>query len=147
MEIELCTFAFVPDGWKLKHYYCNGIRFDLDSLGLNQYVSSHQLSDGKITGTELLKEVEKLFPANANLLDFFLENPCKIPAWIKEICPLFFFGTIYEDKTGKLCVRCLCHSVIKGEEKFYWRWRWLSDYWRKNNPVLMRKNPNEGLVW
>ncbi|MFA7193410.1 MAG: hypothetical protein WC087_00650 [Candidatus Paceibacterota bacterium] len=147
MKIRLSDNPFVPPGWDVLQHKDFGIWDSLESLKLTPYISAPQANDIKITGHSLLIEIQNLFPINANLLDFFIDNQSEIPDSIKELCPLFFMGTIYFDETGRECVRCLCHSIIDGEEKLYWRWRWLSDYWRKNNPVLMLKNFHESLVW
>lgn len=127
----------VPIGWKLlrNSYYYQSTSFE--NISLKPYLSPLQIGEGKISGDDLWLEVCEIFPAGASVLDFLLANPHEITEEIKALCPLSFFGTIYEDPTGRQCVRILCHSIIDGEEKFYWRWRWLSDFWRKNNPVLL----------
>lgn len=141
MIIKLDIGPFTPRKWELLWHENLGIWPSLEGLNLTSYTSSLQVDDGKITGYELLKQVRNLFPVNANLLDYFLKNQSEIPDWIKELCPLFFMSTVYRDETGRECVRCLCHNIIDGKEIFYWRWRWLSDFWRKNNPVLISKSP------
>jgi hypothetical protein len=54
-------------------------------------------------------------PVNANLLDFFLENPHTIPEKLKGHI-VFFFGTQYSDEQGKGCVRCMnTRGMERGE--------------------------------
>lgn len=133
MIIELNRKPFVPERWSIV-YNLNLDDWDcVEQMDLGTYVSKHQLGEGKVTGFEIKKETTFLYPANAYLLDLFLEETNLIPVSIRDLCPLFFFGTVYKDETGRECVRCLCEN----EGNFYWRWRWLSDFWRFNNPALI----------
>ncbi len=132
----LITKPFIPNGWELVSNCDNKADWSIfQTIGIVEYISKIQISGGKISGYELLHEVKNLKPLSSCFLDLLLERKNNIPQFIIEMCPLFFFGTIYRDVSGNECVRCLCEN----EGKVYWRWRWLKDFWRCNNPVLVVK--------
>ncbi len=134
--IQLDVPPFVPEGWRFCSHQMTATFTSVEEMNLFSYISESQRHGGKISGNDLFREVVILTPANANLLDFFLEYPDQIPDEIKKLCPISFFGTTYFDKSDRKCVRILCEN----NGVFYWRWRWLDDFWRENNPVLYHKN-------
>lgn len=125
--IDMDTAPYIP----------NGLRFDPEDQLQNQvhgqvewnlkkfqlYLSEHQTTGKKwIGGKDLQKELESHLVYNANALDYLLVHPELIPEEWKGKC-VFFWGTIYRDSDGPLCVRCLCWHG----ESWDWGCDWL-DY-------------------
>jgi hypothetical protein len=80
------------------------------------YLSNHQRNGNYIVGTELVKELASKPVLPANVLDFYLANQSHIPENLKKdengnTLYTFFWGTIYRDAHGDLCVRCLCFGA------------------------------------
>ncbi|MFI5260484.1 MAG: hypothetical protein ACHQU0_01675 [Candidatus Paceibacteria bacterium] len=124
--IDCDSALFVPDGWKVEEHDEGGqLTFDASKIELYFSVAQDQ-TKGSIGGNELRKELADKPVLNANVLDYLLANPHLIPKEWKGKS-IFFWGTIYRDSDGLLCVRCLCWGGNG------WRWGryWLDGGWRR----------------
>jgi hypothetical protein len=123
---------YVPEHWEVKEHHKGGwIEWDVSQVKL--YVSSRQQNGLWIEGNKLRQELTQLRPYNANLLDFLLKRPHLVPQEWRDK-QVFFWGTVYRDRYGSMCVRCLRRL---GDE-FGW-YRGLLDYdWGSNRPAAVR---------
>ncbi len=116
--IDCDADPFVPNGWRVVKHQKGGF-FKWDSAKVEFYLSPNQ-QDGKfVKGDKLRDELASKPVLNVNVLDYLLANPHLIPEEWKSRY-VFFWGTVYADADGNLCVRFL-----------YWhdvRWIWY-DYW------------------
>jgi hypothetical protein len=105
---------FVPDGWTVEEHRKGG-QVDLNNISVELYLSKNQQGGKRIEGNALREELADKPVCNAKLLDFNLAHPELIPEeWKGKY--ILFWGTIYRDSGGFLCVRIL-----------YWsdgRWDW-----------------------
>lgn len=130
--------TFIPNGWTVVEHK-NDLSTDLTKVRVSLYLSESQ-KNGVITGYELRKELADKPVLNANALEFLLANPHLIPEdWKSKY--VFFWGTIYRDGDGSLCVRCL--SWVGG--RWVWGCRWLDNQWYSDYPaaVLADLQPNK----
>lgn len=119
------------DGWKIEEHKKMG-KLVWDPENIELYLSENQKTEW-IHGNELRKELEDKPVLNACVLDYLLEHQNLIPdSWKGKY--VFFWGTIYRNSYGRLCVRCLYWG--DGE----WRWSdgWLGSGWSVNNPAALR---------
>ncbi len=117
--IDCDAAPFIPSCWKVEEHQKNGnIKFDASKVEL--YLSKKQ-KNGSIEGNKLREELKGKKVLNANVLDYLLANPKAIPEeWKGKY--IFFWGTIYRDSDGRLCVRCLYWDG----GQWLWSNRWLS---------------------
>jgi len=103
--------------WSIEEHKKNG-QIEWDASKVVLYLSEVQKEgDGLITGNDLHAKLAQQSVFNACILDYLLAHPELIPEEWKDKC-VFFWGTIYRDARGSLCVRCLCWSDDE--------WRWYS---------------------
>ncbi len=123
-EIDTDQIPNLPfNGVTIEHHRKSG-KLILDFSKIGFYLSQKQ-KIGSFSGHELRKELKSKKVLNACVLDYLLANPHLIPEeWKKDsegnTRYIFFWGTIFRDSDGLLCVRCLYFE--SGE------WR-TSDYW------------------
>jgi hypothetical protein len=136
--INLNADPFVPNGWKVEQHELGG-SFKWDPAQVQFYLSEPQRKEKSIEGNKLRKELEGKSVFNANLLDYLLAHPNLIPEdWKKDeknrTRYIFFWGTIYRDSDGNLCVRCLYWHGGG------WQWGddWLGDGWSVGDPAALR---------
>lgn len=136
--IDCDAEPFVPDGWKVEEHRKGGA-FKFDASQVQFYLDLGQQDGNYIEGNKLREALEGKPVLNANVLDYLLKNPQLIPNdWKKDekgnTRYIFFWGTIYRDLGGDLCVRCLFWSDGR------WRWdaHWLDDDWLGGNPAAVR---------
>lgn len=104
--IDCDASPFVPDGWKIEeHRKCGQFKFDPAKVGF--YCSPEQKGENLIEGNDLRKELAGKPVMNACVLDHLLVNTNLIPENWKSIW-VYFWGTVYCDPEGDLCVRRLC---------------------------------------
>ena len=119
--IDCDAAPFLPEGWEGVEEHKKGgqLAFDASKVGL--YLSTRQTEGEKrIGGHDLRKELADKPVLNANVLDYLLAHPELIPdAWKGKY--LYFWGTIYRDSDGSLCVRCLYWS----DGRWDWGYDWL----------------------
>ena len=95
--------------------------------------------DGKvIKGTALRTALASAPVYTAHVLDAYLEHPELIPESLKKDANgntiyTFFWGTIYRDSHGRLCVRCL--YWLGGW--WDWNYRWLEGDWSSRLPAAV----------
>jgi len=123
----------VPDDWKVEEHTKGG-QFEWNTDNVELYLSDEQ-KKGPIKGNELRKLLKDKPVLNANILDYLLAHSELIPEEWKGKA-IFFWGTIYRDSDGDLCVRCLYW------DGYGWSWDgdWLDGYFFGSSPaVLSRK--------
>ena len=133
LTVDLDSAPFIPDGFTVEEHQKGGI-IEWDRTKVRLHLDDGQKNGNVIVGNKLRKIIAKLSPYNANLLDFFLkkENQHLIPEeWKGKV--VFFWGTIYRDAGGNLCVRYLYWCGTG------WRWDydWLCDDWSDDRPALV----------
>ncbi len=119
---------FTPEGWTVEEHRHS----EFDPTKVKLHLSPAQAAGKSVQGHKLRKELIKLSVANANALDFYLANPHLIDEkWKGKL--VFFWGTIYRDRGGNLCVRCLCWRGGR------WRWlyHWLDSDFDDGCPALL----------
>lgn len=111
-EIDLDADPFIPEGWSVAKdlkgelYHKKGGKWKYDPTKVGLYLSKRQYGSSVINGHDLRKELESQSVMNANLLDFYFKNTHLIPSeWKGKI--IYFWGTIYRNNRGNLCVRTL----------------------------------------
>jgi hypothetical protein len=130
--IDCSASPFIPDGWKVEEHQKGGL------LEWNPAIVELYLADGQnnntIKGHALRKLLAGKLVLNANVLDYLLAHPELIPEEWKGKC-IFFWGTIYRDSGGGLCVRCLCWSG----DGWDWDYGWLDYGFYGDYPAALRK--------
>ena len=128
------------EGFTVEEHQRGG-RWKFDPKQVEFYLSSSQKGGSRyIEGNKLRKELKdkNISVFNANVLDYLLKNPHFIPdEWRKDAHSntlyIFFWGTVYRRRDGRLCVRCL----YWGGTKWTWSLDWLGRGWRYN-PAAVR---------
>lgn len=130
--IDLDADPFVPEGWEVVKHVPGG-QFQFNPTKVKLWLSDQQKT-GAIKGDDLLEQVVKQNPFNANLLDWYLKpkNQKLIPEEWKKLIT-FFWGTRYRGRGGYLCVRCLDWRGGR------WRWGclWIDFEWHALYPALV----------
>ncbi len=129
--IDCDAAPFVPNGWKVESHI-NGGQFVFDHAKVSLYLSRKQPNGDYMLGNELRKEMLGKPVLNANILDYLLKNTNLIPEEWKGKYVLFW-GTIYRDSDGLLCVRCLYFSA----GRWHWHYGWLGDGWSGSHPAVV----------
>lgn len=88
---------------------------------------------GGMSGHMVRKELAGRPVLNAYVLEYLLANPHLIPEEWKGKW-VYFWGTVYMNDRGSLCVRCLNWSWGR------WRWdsRWLDNGLAARSPAIIR---------
>jgi hypothetical protein len=131
--IDLRADPFVPEGWKVEeHIIEDSWKFNAEEIDL--FLADGQ-KDGKyMIGNELRKVLTKKPVWNANVLDYLLAHTELIPeSWKGKA--IFFWGTVYRNSGGRLCVRYLHWRGGRWD----WYSHWLDNEWYDNNPAAVRK--------
>ncbi len=129
--INLNADPFVPEGWKVEEHKKGG-EFTFDASQVKLHSDPGQQNGKYIQGHKLRKRLKNVPVMNAVLLDWYLANPQYIPdEWKGKF--VFFWGTIYRDRSGDLYVRCLCWSG----DRWSWSSRWLGDGWRSDDSAAV----------
>ena len=131
--VDLDADPFCPDGWAVMRHQKGGKRkFDRNTIGL--YLADGQKNGSRMVGTDLRDALVSQPVENANQLDWYLAHPDQIPEeWKGKF--IFFWGTIYRNADGKLCVRCL--HWLGG--RWDWYYDWLGSGFDSDNPAAVRK--------
>jgi hypothetical protein len=130
--VDCDAAPYVPELWKVEEHQKGG-QLNWDVLQVNLYLSNRQQNGRWIEGNKLREELKSQRAYNANLLDFLLKTPHLIPKEWKDK-QVFFWGTIYRDGYGNICVRCL--NRLGNGSGWY---RGLLDYdWGSNRPAAVR---------
>jgi len=116
--IDCDANPFIPDGWKVeKHIKGGSLRWNPDNVNL--YLFEGQQGSRSILGDKLCKKLKGKPFLNACVLDNLLANPNLIPEEWKGKA-VFFWGTIYRESDGNLCVRYLCWLGNRWDWDYYW---------------------------
>ena len=130
--IDCDSDPFIPDGWTVEEHRKGG-QFQWDSAKVSLYLSKRQKGGKLITGDDLRREPEGQPVLNANVLDYLLAHPELIPdEWKGKY--IFFWGTIYRNRVGRLYVRDLAWNG----DGWRWSYRWLDSVWFSDNPAAIR---------
>lgn len=133
-KIDCDAEPFCPPGWTVETHIKGGkISFKTNPFFL--YMSERQ-KNGLIEGMELQADLLGKQVANANVLDYLHKHQKIIPQeWFGSY--ISFWGTIYRDIEGMLCVRCLYHNE-RGWHFAYSRIK--RNYWDDNDQVVIIKS-------
>ena len=96
------------------------------------YLSRGQKKDKPIKGCDLRAKLDDKMVMGAQLLDFFLKNQGLIHNGWKGVL-VFFWGTIYSDSRGRLCVRYLYWDG----EAWYSSYHWLGRSFDGTPPAVL----------
>jgi len=111
--VDLDRDPFAPEGLTVESHQKGG-QFDLTDISeLPLYLSKKQKEgQGLIAGSDLWEELKSKKVLNANALDYLLAHQNVIP-YLWRFKYVFFWGTIYCNSDGLLCVRFLiwCGSM------------------------------------
>lgn len=129
--IDLDADPFVPEDWELERHHKGG-QLTWDACKLELYLSQRQEDRKDVEGSVLREELAAMPLYNANMLDYLLRNPHRIPEEYKDKY-VFFWGTIYR-RAGRLVVRYLCWR----DGQWNWGYYWLGDRWFRSDPAALR---------
>jgi hypothetical protein len=128
--VDLDADPVCPEGWQVAEHRKGG-RLEWSPDKARLFLAEGQRGEG-VVGRDLRTAVAGENPFNANLLDWLLAHPEEIPdSWKGKA--VFFWGTVYRDRDGNLCVRYL--YWVGG--RWYWDYYWLDDRWNAGNPALV----------
>ncbi len=122
---------FVPDGWSVEEHRKGGA-FKWNAEGVTLHLDKRQENGKWIEGNKLREALAGKPVLNANALDYLLANPHLIPEEWKGKA-VFFWGTIYRNRDGDLCVRCLVWDGVR----WYWLALWLGIDWDDDDPAAV----------
>lgn len=129
--IDLDANPFIPNDWAVEEHKQGG-QFAWDPAKVALYLSKEQQGVKCIMGNNLREEMKSKPVYNANLLDHLLAHQHLIPEeWKGKF--VFFWGTIYRDRSGDLRVRCL----LWNGDRWYWHASWLFSDWSGSNPAAV----------
>jgi hypothetical protein len=105
----------IPDSFKLKEHHRGG-DFAWDATKVKLIFDLDQMGGKLIQGDELRKKLEGARVLNVNVRDYLLKHPHLIPVeWRRKgVAAIYFWGTIFENSSGFLCVPLLTWRV--------WEW-------------------------
>lgn len=136
--IDCDAAPLIPSGgWKVEEHKQGG-QFNWDPSKLTLYLSDCQRGGQCIEGNKLRKDLAERPTLNANVLDYLIRHPHLIPEEWKvdengNTRYIYFWGTIYRDSGGSLCVRCL---YFRGGH-WYWSHCWLGLAWLARSPAVL----------
>ncbi|HRH26412.1 MAG TPA: hypothetical protein PLF31_03010 [Candidatus Paceibacterota bacterium] len=129
--IDCDTNPYLPNGWTVKEHRKGG-QMEWDSLKVALHLSPNQMGNKRVKGNKLRKELANIPVMNANVLDYLLAHTELISEeWKGKV--VFFWGTIYRDSGGNLCVRYLCWR----HDRWDWCDHWLGNDWRSGHPAAV----------
>lgn len=137
--IDCDAIPSIPDGWSIlpdDEQLPNRVRgafiWNKESQKDALHLDKGQKNGKWIEGNKLRKALAKQSVLNANVLDYLLANPHLIPEEWKGKA-IFFWGTIYRGRDGRLCVRCL----VWGGDGWGWGAHWLDGGWGDGAPAAV----------
>jgi hypothetical protein len=141
--INLDAATMIPQGLELheEDQPTNRARgmFEWSPDRVRMYLSEHQKNGKVIKGYKLREELAKEPVLPDNVLDYLMEHPHLIPEdWKtmadgKTIRYTFFWGKIYRDRHGDLCVRYLYFGGGQWQALCHW----LGNVWDVNCPAAL----------
>ena len=121
----------LPNGWKVEEHKQGG-QLEWNHTRVKLYLSKDQRPGKSIVGNKLRKELANQSVLNACVLDYLLANSTLIPEeWKGKL--VFFWGTVYRDSYGGLCVRYL----YWGDGSWRWGYRWLDRNFGDSDPAAI----------
>lgn len=126
--IDCDANPFVQDGFAVEEHRKGGL-LDFAKTKTTLFLMKEQKM-GRVVGHDLRKDLVDQPVLNANVLDYLLAHPDLIPEEWKGKA-VFFWGTIYRDRDGSLCVRYLCWYGVR----WVWLCRWLGYDWYSVSPA------------
>jgi len=132
LVVDLDAVPFIPEGWSVESHQPGG-QFVFDAVQLKLHFDVDQQNSKYVKGTELRTKLKNVPVMNANMLDWYLAHPDRIPEDWKGKA-VFFWGTVYRDQDGDSSVRFMFWDVGR------WRWfaYWLDSHWSGGCPALVR---------
>lgn len=137
--IDCDATPYIPDGWsilsddeQLPNRVRGAFKWDKESQKGAIYLDEGQKDGKSCEGNELWKALEKQPVLNACVLDHLIAKPHLIPEEWKGGA-VFFWGTIYHNPDGLLCVRYLLWYRDSWISNFYW----LAYTWDGNDPAAV----------
>jgi len=124
---------FIPEDWKVEEHVKDG-QLLWNPADVDLYLDGGQKNGQRIIGTKLRNRLARKRVYNANVLDYLLANLELIPEEWKGKW-IFFWGTIYRNSFGCLCVRCLGWGGVR----WHWYYRWLDNGFCGSGPAALRK--------
>lgn len=122
---------FVPDGSSVEEHRKGG-QWKFNPAKVKLWLAKEQ-KGGSIEGNKLREQLKGKPILNANVLDYLLKSPHLIlEEWKGKY--IFFWGTIYRDRFGRLCVRYLCWNG----DRWLWDFHWLEDDFGSFSPAALR---------
>jgi len=136
--IDCDADPFVPEGWKVEEHKQGG-QLTFDPSQVEFYLDDGQKGGSSIVGNKLRQRLADKPVLNANVLDYLLANPDLIPdEWKTNEAGntryIFFWGTVYRNRGGGLCVRCL----YWGGGRWGWGYDWLGSGFNGSSPAAVR---------
>ncbi len=132
--IDCDADPFIPNGMEVVEHHKGG-QLEWNAEKILLYLSKLQRIGKYIEGNNLRKELEDMPVLNANVLDYLLAHPEFIPEEWKGKA-VFFWGTIYHNSGGDLCVRYIRWNGSQ--------WDWddnrLDDGFYSDNSAVLRAN-------
>ena len=137
--IDLDADPFILEEWTVERHQKGGI-FKWNPNEIQFYLSKRQMK-GTINGNKLSTKLTGKPVFNANLLDWLLIHQNLIPEEWKHDehgCTryIFFWGTIYRNSSGALCIR----YIYPFGGKWDWDLLWLGHDWNVQYPAALRVN-------
>jgi len=130
--IDCDANPFVPNNWTIEEHQKSGM-FKWDPAQVKLYLSESQSKGKAIGGHDLRKDLRGKPVMNACIRDYLLAHPELIPdSWKGKY--IFFWGTIYRDSDGDLCVR----DLYLGGDRWQWGCYWLEGDWTDRSPAALR---------
>lgn len=136
-HIDCDVMPEILSDWQIEEHRKGGIEIEyregklcVNGREVIRFLSEKQ-KDGKVVGGhELRRELKGKPVLNACVLDYLLRHPEFIPTeWEKGVT--YFWGTIFRNSDGLLCVACL--RWYGG--RWYWDYSWLDDDWCDDGPA------------
>ena len=110
---------------------------NLSEISIRLHLYDGQTNGKWLNGYYLKVKLDGQEVFGAQLLDFYLEHPDLIPEDWKKKGWIFFWGTIYRDYRGNLCVRFLFWNGTRWDS----RYDWLACGWLDDSPAAVSANP------
>ena len=137
--IDCAVAPFVPEGWmvapaneQIASRFTGEIVWGPETTPVAFHLDAGQQGDGRVVGNELRKRLAGQRVLPANVLDYLLAHPQLIPeSWKGQY--LFFWGTVYRDAGGGLCVR----DLYWDGDAWDWDCFWLVDDFDSSNPAAV----------
>ncbi len=122
---------YVPEGWRLSvHKHNDKLKWNPENLQL--YVHENQIANKGMIGHILFEGLWRKRVLNANVLDYLLSHLEIIPeSWKWK--DIFFWGTLYNNEKGDLCVR----QLLWRGDRWDWSQKGVHEQWHKTSIAVL----------